>query len=203
MTDSLPRTSPTVIVLAAGLGRRFTASGGTAHKLDALLAGTPVLQHVLRSVTATGLPHHVVRPADGPAAETDGMGDSIARGVMATADAGGWLILPGDLPLVRPDSLQQVADALASAPVVMPFWNGQNGHPVGFGPSCRDALLALRGDAGAAAIVRTHRLQGQLHTLDLDDPGIVMDIDTLDDLERAEARAADLHSHQEQHNGRR
>ena len=131
------------------------------------------------------------------------MGDSIARGVAATADANGWLILPGDLPLVQPDSLRRVAEALNSHPVVMPVWQQQQGHPVGFGPACRDALMALHGDTGAAAIVRAHRQTQQVQTLALNDPGIVMDIDTLDDLARAEARLASIPSPQEPHHGRR
>ena len=201
-TPRLLRTPPTVIVLAAGLGRRFAASGGTDHKLAALLGGTPVLQHVLQAVTAAGLPCHVVHPLT-PDSHTLGMGDSIARGVAATADAAGWLILPGDLPLIQPDSLLQVADALATHPVVVPFWQQQHGHPVGFDPSCRPALTALCGDTGAASIVRAHRQAGLVRALALGDPGIVMDIDTQDDLTRAEARLADIRSHQEPHHGSR
>ncbi|MGH8803408.1 MAG: NTP transferase domain-containing protein, partial [Polaromonas sp.] len=50
---------PVVIVLAAGRGERFAASGGQVHKLDALLAGKRVLDHVLDAVRASGLPCHV------------------------------------------------------------------------------------------------------------------------------------------------
>ncbi len=181
---------PTVIVLAAGQGRRFRQSGGGTHKLDALLGGMPVLEHVLRAVAASGLPCHVVRPEDGADASAFGMGDSIARGVRATADAAGWLILPGDLPLVRPHSLQQVAQGLLAHPVVQPFWNGQAGHPVGFGAECFAALSALDGEHGAAAIVRAHRAAGTAQALLLDDSGIVADIDTLADLARAQALLA-------------
>lgn len=176
---------PCVIVLAAGHGRRFAQSGGATHKLDALLDGVPVLQRVLDSVVASGLPFHLVRP--GATAKTDGMGDSISRGVAATADAPGWLILPGDLPLITPETLLRVAQELSSSPVVQPFCNESRGHPVGFAEQCRDALLALRGDQGAAAIVRGYREAGQLRVLELDDPGIVTDIDTLKDLARAAA----------------
>eukprot|EP01034_Spumella_vulgaris_P012556 gene12556-15982_t len=70
---------PVVLVLAAGRGERFAASGGTTHKLQALLAGKPVLQHVLDAVQASGLAHHVVH-AD---PSRPGMGDSIAAGVRA------------------------------------------------------------------------------------------------------------------------
>ncbi|MFV0680398.1 nucleotidyltransferase family protein [Ottowia sp.] len=187
----MPRhDSPTVIVLAAGRGERFARSGGVAHKLDALLGGLPVLEHVLRSVAASGLPCHVVRPAKGLFTQTDGMGDSIARGVAATADAAGWLILPGDLPLVRPQSLLAVAQGLVMHPVVVPLWHGRQGHPVGFSQASRAALMALGGDVGAAAIVRAHRQAETLLALHLDDAGIATDVDTLNDLAQAEAMFA-------------
>ncbi len=177
--------APTVIVLAAGRGERFKRSGGAMHKLDAMLAGLPVLERVLGAVAASGLPWHVVR-REGACPE-GGMGDSIARGVGATQDAAGWLILPGDLPLIDPGSLRRVAQALASKPVVVPSWKGQQGHPVGFRAECAQALMALGGDRGAAAIVRAYRDRDAVHALDLDDPGIAMDIDTQDDLAQAEA----------------
>ena len=97
--------TPVVLVLASGRGERFTASGGRGSKLQALLAGRPVLQHTLAAVRASGLPFHV-EDAGHP-----GMGDSIAAGVQATRAADGWLVLPGDLPLVAPASLRAVAEA--------------------------------------------------------------------------------------------
>ena len=100
----LQMISPVVIVLAAGRGERFAASGASVHKLQALLAGKPVLDHVLDAVRASGLPYHVVT-AD-PA--RPGMGDSIAAGVRATPDAACWLILPADLPLIRSETLRQI-----------------------------------------------------------------------------------------------
>ncbi len=40
---------------------------------------------------------------------------------------------------------------------------------------------------GAAAVVQEYRRNGQLLELQVDDPGIVTDIDTLEDLASAEA----------------
>lgn len=170
-------TSPVILVLASGRGERFRASGGTGSKLQALLAGRPVLEHTLAAVRASGLPFHV------EAAGHPGMGDSIAAAVRATADAGGWLVLPGDLPLVRPASLRAVAAALQQASVVLPVHQGTRGHPVGFAAGHGPALQALTGTEGAAAIVRA----AQPLRLELDDEGIVTDIDTVADLARAEA----------------
>lgn len=173
--------APVVLVLASGRGERFRASGGQVHKLQALLAGKPVLQHTLDAVRASGLAWHL-EDAGHP-----GMGDSIAAAVRATRDAGGWLVLPGDLPLIEPAALVRVAAALDGAAVVLPQHAGTRGHPVGFSVACRDALLALSGEAGAAAIVQARKRAGQVLDLALEGPGCVTDIDTLDDLARAEA----------------
>jgi molybdenum cofactor cytidylyltransferase len=172
---------PVVVVLASGRGERFAASGGTGSKLQALLGGVPVLQRTLDAVQASGLAWHL---------ETQphpGMGDSIAAAVRATREAGGWLILPGDLPLIAPSSLQAVAAALAQHAVVLPHFDGQRGHPVGFSAACRDALLSLDGPEGAAPVVRRAAGEGQVGHIALGDPGVVMDIDTVEDLARAQA----------------
>ena len=166
---------PTVIILASGRGERFLASGGTTHKLQARLGNLTVLQHTIAAARASGLPWHV-EDAGHP-----GMGDSIRAAVKATPQAYGWLVLPGDLPLIQPATLRLVAIALAFHEVVLPRYQGERGHPVGFSASCGPALMALRGDKGAAGLLR----ERPVHALVVGDAGCVTDIDTVDDLERA------------------
>ena len=175
---------PVVIVLAAGRGERFAASGGVVHKLDALLGGKRVFDHVLDAVRGSGLPYHVVRPAAG--LSNAGMGDSIAAGVRATLNASGWLILPADLPLVRSETLQAIAVAPPCA-VTVPRYRGQRGHPVRFDATCRDDLLSLKGNQGAAPVLLAQAAMNSIAFVDVDDAGCVTDIDTLGDLHRAEA----------------
>lgn len=174
-------SGPVVIVLAAGRGERFVASGGTTHKLQALLAGKRVMDHVLDAVKASGLAWHVVE-AD---ASRPGMGDSIAAGVKATPGASAWLILPADLPLISPATLRTIAYAPPCA-VTVPMFQGQRGHPVRFGPECASELLNLQGNNGAAQLIRAQAATDSIAMIDVDDVGCVMDVDTLDDLSRAE-----------------
>ena len=171
---------PVVLVLASGRGARFAASGGQVHKLRALLAGVPVLEHTLAAVRASGLPCHV-EDAGHP-----GMGDSIAAAVRATAGAAGWLVLPGDLPLVRPDTLRTMALAARHSAVAIPWFQGERGHPVGFGAQCLQDLLSLSGEQGAASVVRKFAQQGGVKDVQVQDEGTVTDIDTVQDLARAE-----------------
>jgi molybdenum cofactor cytidylyltransferase len=179
---------PVVIVLAAGRSERFRAAGGQTGKLEAPLAGRAVLDHVCQAVEDSGLTVHVVRPEHLAHLTLSGMGDSIAAGVTATADACGWLILPGDLPLIRPETLRLVASQLMALPAgqetVQPSFQGQRGHPVGFRRACAEALRALRGDEGARAVLT----QWPPAMLSVDDEGTVLDVDTPERLAQAEQR---------------
>lgn len=175
---------PCVLVLAAGRGERFLASGGSTHKLQAVLGPQTVLQTTLAAVQASGLPWHVEY---GP---HPGMGDSIAAAVKATAGANGWLILPADLPLVQAHTLSRLALQLSKSDkdvlqVIQPFYQGKKGHPVAFSRSAAQALLQLTGDQGAAAIVRQAADNRQLQRWDCDDIGCVLDVDTTQALEQA------------------
>lgn len=192
-------TGVVALLLAAGRGRRFDPTG-TRNKLLAPapagpLTGVPLAVAAARSLRAAGLPVvAVVRPpadeattalaqqlADtgctlAPHENADaGMGTSIAAGVAAAPDAAGWLIALGDMPALSPDTIAQlVASLAAGATTVAPVHRGVRGHPVGFAASLRADLLALQGDVGAREVLRRHPPQ----TIDVDDPGVLLDIDT-------------------------
>lgn len=171
---------PTVIVLAAGRGERFIASGGTVHKLQVLLDGKRILDWTLDAVRGSGLPFHIEETG------LPGMGDSIAAAVRATSASPGWLILPADLPLISVDTLMRVAQALTQGQrrydIVFPQCDGQRGHPVGFSMACRADLLNFKGNMGAASIIHARTAMKII----VKDVGCVMDIDTLQDLQRAQ-----------------
>ena len=110
-----------------------------------------------------------------------GVGHSIATGVGERPDAGGWLVLPGDMPLVRASSILAVADALAEHPVAFTQYQGRRGHPVGFAAELFSELNLLDGDEGARRIVARY----PAHPVSVDDPGVLVDIDLPGDLARA------------------
>ncbi len=114
------------------------------------------------------------------------MGYSIGAGVSARPEAGGWLILPGDMPQVQPLTLQAVARQLAHDAVAYAQYKGRRGHPVGFSPELYSELIGLRGDEGARRLVARYPAVG----VEVDDPGVLVDLDTLADLDTL--RRADL-----------
>ncbi len=188
---------PAVIVLAAGKGSRFL---GADHKLAQRLGSATVLASTLRHAVATRLPVVVVTTAAfaevarGSVAARDvvvlpevgapghaslGMGYSISCGVSASPDAAGWLILPGDMPMVRTDTMLEVARELADHAVVFAQHKGMRGHPVGFSAELYSELVTLRGDEGARRLAARYPAIG----LEVDDPGVLIDVDTEADLE--------------------
>ncbi|MBA3590167.1 nucleotidyltransferase family protein [Methylibium sp.] len=193
-------SQPVVVVLAAGSGSRFAAGTPTAgHKLAQKFASTTVLGSTLTAVRRSGLPFVVVTiPAllsivSAEAAARDivllvegdtyaplscGMGHSIAAGVSSRPQAPGWLVLPGDMPLAHSASLRAVAAALGEHPIVYAQYRGQRGHPVGFRAELYAELAALRSDEGARGVVARHAAQG----VEVDDAGVLLDLDTADDL---------------------
>jgi molybdenum cofactor cytidylyltransferase len=129
-----------------------------------------------RSVAARDV---VVLPDVGaPGTEGLGMGASIAAGVAARPDASGWLILPGDMPMVQAATLHAVADQLDHHAVVYAQHHGRRGHPVGFGAELYSELAALNGDEGARRLVARYPAFG----IEVDDPGVLIDVDTEADL---------------------
>ncbi len=186
---------PTLIVPAAGRGSRFLGAGGPGHKLEQPLDGRTVLECTLRAALASQLPCLVVTTAElaplaarqlarrdilvlsaGEAAR--GMGYSIAAGVAERSSSAGWLVLPADMPRVRPASLQAVAASLAQQIVVFAQHQGRRGHPVGFAAELYSELVQLDGDDGARRIVARYPGVG----VELDDPGVLQDVDTPGDL---------------------
>lgn len=189
-------SAPVLIVLAAGSGSRF---GGSIHKLAQPLGGSTVLGTTLAQALASHLPvlvvttealfervtpivaarDIVVLPRVGSThAMPLGMGFSIAAGVAARPQAHGWIMLPGDMPMVRPGTLAAVAQALCHHPVAYAQHRGQRGHPVGFGAELYSELVTLHGDEGARRLVARY----PAHGVDIDDPGVLLDVDTEDDL---------------------
>src|SRR5690606_29525090 len=63
----------------------------------------------------------------------DGMGSSIAAGLRSAApDSTGYLLLPGDMPLVKPETVALLVKQFRANPglIAVPIRDGKRGRPV-------------------------------------------------------------------------
>lgn len=113
----------------------------------------------------------------------EGMGTSLAAGVRAAADAHGWVVALADMPFLQPETVRVIARALSEgAAIAAPAYRGERGHPVGFARRFLDELCALHGDHGARELLGQHPDWVTLYQVD--DPGVLRDIDQPSDLTR-------------------
>jgi molybdenum cofactor cytidylyltransferase len=182
---------PAVIVLAAGLSRRF----GDGDKLMAQVQDRPVIAHVLDTVRAAEVSQRVlvtraesavVELADGfevvvnPDPEA-GMGLSIALGVQALRpEVTGVFVVLGDMPFVEASAY--AALAATDGDIVVPAYDGRQGHPVLFRRVCFEELSRLSGQAGARRLIDSG--QYEVVTVALEGRGGLVDLDTPDDVSR-------------------
>jgi molybdenum cofactor cytidylyltransferase len=187
------------ILLAAGYSKRF-GSNKLLHPLPAGSpdAGTPIALAAARHFVEA-LPESVavIRPRAQRVGKmlreagcntvvcknaAEGMGVSLAEGVRASADAHGWVVALADMPYIKPETARIIARALSEgAAIAAPSYRGERGHPVGFARRFLDDLTGLRGDAGARDILRAH--PDWITLYEVDDPGVLRDIDEPSDLE--------------------
>jgi molybdenum cofactor cytidylyltransferase len=185
------------LVVAAGYSRRF----GSDKRFHPLAGGDPLLIATLKVYcSAFQNVATVVRSDDSAIARlvmrsivrnppilvtTDhaalGMGASLADGVRGVAAWDYVFVGLGDMPFVRADSLKTLQRHMADArrdglaSIVVPRHRGESGHPVGFSCEFFADLVALSGDKGARAVVERH--ENEVRYVDLDDEGILRDVD--------------------------
>ncbi len=182
------------IVLAAGGGSRFTASGGDRHKLLAPFQGRTVVEWAIDHAAAAELDAvYVVRgaidlPVPPLAADAvqfvanhrwqEGMATSLRAGLTRARRDGHHAVVVGlgDQPLVLAESWQRVARAKAK-PIGVATYNGTRGNPVRLS-SLVWPLLPVTGDQGAKVVMRR---RPDL-VMEVPCPGGAADIDTVDDL---------------------
>lgn len=206
--------SVAALILAAGRATRFGADKRQAHLPDgrcmldvvlALYAG--VFERVMMVAQdgdafaahwagIHGVERIVIDPAWALSRQSEptsapmgmgesGMGDSLARGAQALLlqpDVSGVIVGLADMPAVSPSTLTALRQALRDhARPVVPVYQGQLGQPRGFPADCLQALAQLHGDQGARYLLDWRH---QAHAVQVDDPGVLIDVDTPQDLAR-------------------
>ncbi len=186
------------ILLAAGFSRRF----GSADKLlqplpDGRFISVASAENLIQAIPTCVA---VVRAENKVLAEMlmsrgfklvfcdenkQEMADSLATAIRFSADfaeAGdGFVIALADMPYIRSETIRAVAGRLGEgAAIVIPTYQDQRGHPVGFSAKFRHELESLQGDEGARSIIK--RYPNEVSLFACEDTGILADIDTPADL---------------------
>lgn len=191
----------TGILLAAGHSRRFTPGNKLLYPLqDNQPAALIAAQHLVAA-----LPHSlaVVRPETPALADClsgaglevlacqpdqQEMADSLAAAVRHLVfqphppDA--IVVALADMPFILPHTITMIVDQLSvhTHNIVAPTYHGLRGHPVAFSKRFYAELATLTGDEGARSVLRRHA--EDIVMLECDDPGILQDFDTWEELQR-------------------
>ena len=114
-----------------------------------------------------------------------GMFISVQAGLRRIGTADVILIFPGDIPLVSPATAVAVRDAVlhGGSVVAVPESGGRKGHPVAFAARCIPELLAMSDRSTLRHYMESHA--ADITLVRVDDPAMLLDVDTPDDYERA------------------
>lgn len=93
----------------------------------------------------------------------------------------GVLVWPVDLPLVMEQTAFRILAAFLanSKSIVVPVLHTRRGHPVFYGKNVIESILSLPAGENAKNILRHHHKD--ILEIEVDDPGILIDIDTPED----------------------
>jgi molybdenum cofactor cytidylyltransferase len=197
-------TKVAALVLAAGRSSRFRKAGGAEEtKLVAMLGGKPIVLRVVEAALASrarpvivvvghargaveaalgGLPVTIVFNPD----YATGLASSLRTGLTAApADAGGALVLLGDMPNVEArlvDALIGALEARPNAQAIAPAEGGRRGNPVLLGRKLFERARRLEGDEGARRLLASLK---ESEVVEIDPPpgsDVSFDVDTPSDL---------------------
>ena len=192
------------IVLAAGTSSRM----GRAKALEPL-AGRSLLHHVLRNLEASQVGEIVVvlgHEADRVRRETPladatvvvnpdyalGMSTSLRAGLRAIhSSAEAFFAVLADQPLVSPATLDVLIARReeSNARILIPTYTGIRGNPVLLDHSLSGEVEAITGDQGCRAIFGDYA--DDILEVPVDDPGVLLDVDTPEQLARIESAIRD------------
>jgi molybdenum cofactor cytidylyltransferase len=128
----------------------------------------------------------VIQPAHDPAE----MRNSVEIGLQfledqdrLTADDG-WILVPGDHPVLDPVAIDQLVSRWKAAPcpILIPTFQGRRGHPTFFSGSLAREVPRIPVDCGLNWLVRQHAAGVLEHAVD--SPAVLTDLDTPDDYAR-------------------
>lgn len=115
---------------------------------------------------------------------SDCLARAVAAGVLASPHAPGWLIWPGDMADVMPQTLKELAQSVTRYPMVFPQYKQQRGHPVGLSSEFFSELIRLQSGRDLGRLMTRYPALG----IDVEDPGILESVATPEGLETLRSR---------------
>ena len=182
------------VVPAAGASRRFGS-----QKLLADIQGQPLLQHTVHALLDGGVARLVLVVA--PHADLSsvtllrdsrvvvvinnapdrGMFSSIQTGLVVVPPDADVLVLPADMPFVRASPVEALTRRRSTSQAgIVCAHRRQRGHPILLPPAMWTALLSA--PASTTLKVALAELGATLEPLEVDDAGVLKDVDVRDDL---------------------
>ena len=188
----------TAVVLSAGMSSRL----GTQKQLLEY-QGRPLIRSVVETIMCSQVKETIVvvgfgaqdvcKALEGLAIRivenenyANGQSTSVIKGVNALqADAlpGGVLFALGDQPLLKVETINTLIHEFNRfGGIVIPYYQQTPGNPVIFHKKFLSEFQYLTGDVGAKQMIR--RYESEIHRVDVDDKGVIFDIDTWEDYQQ-------------------
>ncbi|MEM9692764.1 MAG: nucleotidyltransferase family protein [Myxococcota bacterium] len=196
------------VVLAAGRSSRM----GTLNKMFVDVDGQPMVQRVVETmgrsavgevVVVTGHDSEALRRAVLSARVTrpvrfvhnpeyaEGLGTSVRAGAGAIDGCRAGVFALGDMPLVRTahvDALILLFRSEGEPSIVVPTFRGRRGNPILWGERHFTEMKKLSGDTGARHLLENHA--ASVAFCEVDDAGVLLDVDTPEALAAVRGRGA-------------
>lgn len=186
------------VVLAAGKSSRF----GEPKQLLAAEAGMTVLETVVKIFESSKVDETIlvlgydaeaiVKKSKFGRAKVvvnrqfeEGLSSSLRKGIEAVdGESEAVVVALGDEPLVAPATVDLIVRTYIEtrAKIVAPYFRRRRGNPVLFARGLFGELLDVTGDVGAKGVIERH--QTEVTKVQVDDMGVVTDIDTKEDYRR-------------------
>src|SRR5262245_13140813 len=179
--------TPKALLILPGSGESFVRrlaltclEGGVP---EVLVVGRPDDGALQAEVEAIG---RSIRFVANPVADEGGQLSSVlaALGVADRPGVQGMIVTPVDVPLVGASTVATLLSRFATsrAPILRAVYRGAHGHPVLFSRAVFNDLRRADPAVGAKAVVRAHA--GDVLNIEVDDPGVLRDVDTPEDYRR-------------------
>lgn len=184
------------VILAAGKGSRFHSE---EYKLLAPVDGIPMILRTLGTALRAGFDEVIVvigshgeamrdtlkdlpvRIVENKSWE-DGQSSSLAAGILALPETSERVcLLLGDQPWIRPETIRTLVREAEVHPedVIVPFFRERRGNPIVVPASLYEKMLSLsRGDMGGRMFLE----QNGYRSVPVEDPGVIRDVDTVEEL---------------------